>query len=437
MSIAKKSSLDFATQVGIFLISGIAGIVIARKCLPEGYGAFKLILLANTLSLNLTNLGLSIANTYFVGKDPRRLREAHTVSIFLAFVFILILFSLIMLGGDIVRRLFFKDIPTPYLLIAIGLLPFSLYYAIWTGILIGLGKIYLLSLFNFIYQFLQNFTFIVLLLVFRQQLQGLIISWAVILILGVLVMIFILWLKYGGGFAPLNFSLVKSYIKFGFTAYFGNIASYLFTRVDTLIVAKFFTLADVGLYSLAVSLTEKVWLISAAMEKAAYSPVLSSKRDEAIFLVQKVLRNTLFFTFLFVLLIFVAAPILIPILYGRKFIESISLLRILIIGAIFFAGSRIFAIYFTGYKGKPIIPSTIAWFMFFLNAGLCYWLTQRIGLIGASAAMAISYTIMFLTYSILFVRDTRVKSLRHLYFITREDILNYYSFLSKLLSRRR
>ena len=53
MGIAKKSTFDLVTQVSIVIISGIAGIIIARRLHPEGYGAFRLVLLANTLSLNL------------------------------------------------------------------------------------------------------------------------------------------------------------------------------------------------------------------------------------------------------------------------------------------------------------------------------------------------------------------------------------------------
>lgn len=433
MSIAKKSGVDFLMQVGIFLISGIAGIVIARIYLPEGYGAFKLVLLANTLALNLTNLGLQIANTYFVGKDTSRLPQAHSVSISLLFLFTFVLFGLIMIGGDTVRRLFFKEIPSPYLLIAIGLLPFSLYYAVWTGILIGLGRIVLLALFNFIYQCLQNIAFIILLLLFRPPLIAIIIAWAVIQILAVLAMLYVLLRKLGGGIAPLNLSLMKNYVKFGFTAYFGNVASTLFTRVDTLIVSNLFGNAGVGLYSLAVTLAEKVWLIAASMEKASYSPIIGAKRDEALFLIQKVLRNTLFLSLLFAIFIFLVAPILIPLLYGQKFLDSIPILRILSLSAIFFAGSRILAIYFTGYKGKPIIPSTIAWFMFALNSGLCYELSRKYGLIGASASMAISYSIMFLTYVLLFIRDSGVKKLLSLFFVNRDDLKDYYRFLRRLL----
>ncbi|MCD6385644.1 oligosaccharide flippase family protein [Candidatus Sumerlaeota bacterium] len=437
MGIAKKSTFDLVTQVSIVIISGIAGIIIARRLHPEGYGAFRLVLLANTLSLNLTNLGLSIANTYFIGKDPRRLSEAHTISVFLAFIFTITLLALVTLVGDIIRNLFFKDIPIPYLLIAIGLLPFSLYYAIWTGILIGLGRIILLSIFNLSYQFTQALCFIVLLVVFKQGLSAIIISWATIQVLAVFVMLYILRHRFGKVFAPLNFSLLKRFIKFGFTAYFGNVASNLLTRVDTLIVSNILGVASVGLYSLAGTLAEKLWLLPASMEKASYSKVIAADKDEAVFLIQKILRNTLFLTLLGGGVVFIFASFIIRFLYGAEYVLSAGVLRIFLVGVVLFGGCRIFAMYFTGFKGKPQIPTAIAWVMFAINATLCYLLTRRYAIWGAASATAYSYFVMFLIYTTLFVKDSGIKSLHSLFIINKDDLRNYWRFVQSSVFRRR
>ncbi len=432
MGIAKKSSIDFATQIGIVFVSGVAGIIVARFLHVEGYGAFKLVLLANTLSLNMTNLGLSIANTYFIGKDERYLPEAHTISVVLACFFTFILFVLLMLVGDFLRQAFFKDIPVQYLLIAIGLLPFSLYYAVWTGILIGLGRIVLLSVFNFTYQFIQATGFILLLVVFRQHLIALIISWAAIQVGAVFVMMFLLKRYYKKIFAPLNFHLLKKFMRFGFTAYFGNVASNLLTRIDMLIVSSFLGVGSVGLYSIAgTTLAEKLWLIAAAMEKASYSSVISADKQDAVFLIKKIERNTLFLSFCAAVFLFIIAPWVVPFLYGSEYAPSAGLLRIFLAGTVIYGGSRIFAMYFTGFKGKPQIPTAIAWVMFTINAVLCYILTRTYGIWGAVSATVCSYLVMFSIYLVLFVREAGIKDLRPLLLINREDIKTYFTYARK------
>ncbi len=437
MGIARKSTFDLASQVGIVIVNGIAGIIIARAFHPEGYGAFRLVLLANTLCLNFTNLGLSIANTYFIGKDVRRLPEAHTISIFLSFLFTVTLFVILIVSGDFIRINFFRDIPIAYLLIAVGLLPFSLYYAVWTGILIGLGKIVLLAIFNFCYQLAQSTGFIILIVVFKQQLTALIIYWATIQIGAVILMLLILWRQHRNLFAPLNFPLMKKFVTFGFTAYFGNVASNLLTRIDTLIVSNLLGVTSVGFYMLAGTFAEKVWLFAAAMEKASYSKVISATKEEAIFLIQKILRNTLFISFVGIAVVFIIAPFLITFLYGSEYAPSIDLLRIFLIGAMLFGGCRIYAMYFTGFKGKPQIPTAIAWVMFIINASLCYIFTRFFGILGAAAATASSYFVMFLIYTTLFIRDSGIKQIAPLFIINRGDIKAYIQFIKSLISRRR
>lgn len=276
-----------------------------------------------------------------------------------------------------------------------------------------------------------------MLVVFKQGLSAIIISWATIQVLAVSVMLIILRQKSGKVFAPLNFKLLKRFIKFGFTAYWGNVASNLLTRVDTLIVSNIIGVAGVGIYGLAGTIAEKLWLLSAAMEKASYSKVISADKDEAVFLIQKILRNTLFLSLLGGAVVFVFAHLIIRFLYGSEFMLTADVLRIFLVGTIFFGGCRIFAMYFTGFKGKPQIPTAIAWVMFPINAVLCYILTRKFGLWGAVSATAYSYFLMFLIYTTLFARDTGIKNLRSLFIINKEDLKNYWDLVQSFLVRRR
>ncbi len=424
MSIAKKSTYDFVSQLVILAFTFVSGVAVAVILGPKVSGVFRLVLFCNLLCVNMSNLGIGIANTYHLGKDRTKLAELHSLSICVIIGMTLVVLAVVLIFGEWLRHVLFRDVSTPHLLIAVGLLPFTLYYVMWVGMLIGLGEIKLLSIFNAIYYAVQSVLFIFILLILRLWLTALLISWAAVQILAVVCMVYILhrWVPL---WVPVNKTLLKRVLQFGIVAHIGNVASTLLGRVDWLVISNRIGDIGIGYYGLATSLAEKVWLVAASMEKASYSSVTGAEKPEACELTKKLFRNTFFISAAIVVALLIVSYPLIALVYTKEYLPSLFPFRVLLCGTIFFGGCRIFAIYFTGHKGKPRIPTTIAWIMLAVKVPLVIWLTVLYGIRGTAIATTGVYVLMFIVYFTLFVRDSGMRRLHEFFLITREDLAAY------------
>jgi O-antigen/teichoic acid export membrane protein len=430
MSIAKKSTYDLASQFLIILATSISGIVVARVLGYQLRGKFVLVLAASTQCLNTTNLGIGIANTFIVGKDRTRVAEMHTLSLVLLALITAATFVAVYFFGDTVRLVIFKDVARRDLLIGIGLLPFALYFVVWSAILVGLGEIKLLSLFNTIYYSVQSLAFIVILIVFKGGVSALIISWATIYVLAVGVMLVILSRRFKL-LAPFSFSLVKKTLSFGGRAYVGNVASSFLTRNDVFFLSGRIGAGAVGIYQLAQSLVEKMWLIAAAVEKGAASKIIGCSKEEASQLIIRAFRNTLFLSVIIIMPVFLLSRFIIVALYGRQYEGAVEPFRILLWGVTCFGLSRVFALYFTGNRGKPHVPTMIAWVVLVrYNMILCDIVIGRVGWLAAAAwVTASTYLVQLLIYFFLFLNDTGVRSLAQFFIIRKSDLETYRNLL--------
>jgi O-antigen/teichoic acid export membrane protein len=424
VSIAKKSTYDFVSQLVILAFTFVSGVAVAVILGPKVSGVFRLVLFCNLICVNLANLGIGIANTYYLGKDRTKLAELHSLSVCLIIGITLVVLGVVLVSGEWLRHVLFRDVSVAYLLIAMGLFPFTLYYAVWVSMLIGLGEIKLLSIFNATYYAVQSVLFIFILLILRLWLTALLISWAVVQILAVGWMVYILS-RWSPLWVPVNWALVKRVLRFGTVAHIGNVASTLLGRVDWLVISNRIGDVGIGYYGLATSLAEKVWLVAASMEKASYSSVTGAEKPEACELTKKIFRNTFFISGTIVVLLLLVSYPLIGLVYTKEYLPSLFPFRVLLCGAVFFGGCRIFAIYFTGHKGKPRIATTIAWVMLAVKMPLVIWLTVVYGIGGTAVATTGMYIVMFIVYFTLFVRDSGLRRLQEFFVITREDLAAY------------
>ena len=61
-------SINFGSQIIIFIVSSISSIIIARALGPSGKGIYSLAIAIPSLAVALTNMGINFSNIYFIGK---------------------------------------------------------------------------------------------------------------------------------------------------------------------------------------------------------------------------------------------------------------------------------------------------------------------------------------------------------------------------------
>lgn len=130
----------------------------------------------------------------------------------------------------------------------------------------------------------------------------------------------------------LDFREIYGFIKIGVYRLGSQILDFFASRIDILLIGKFFGMDDLGIYNLAKDLIVKPFSIlntltsnvaAAAFAKIQQSLILLSKYYSKIVNIVSVISIPIY------LVIFIAADIIVVILYGSEHIEVAILLRIL------------------------------------------------------------------------------------------------------------
>ncbi len=172
-----------------------------------------------------------------------------------------------------------------------------------------------------------------------------------------------------------------------------GLAAVLYLKVDQIMLARMISNEAVGIYSVAVRLSE-VWFFFPAAFAAAIFPVLlrSKAQSEARYLkqLQQSCDALLYSSLAVTLLVIFLAPFLIPFLFGDKYQDSAAVLAIHIWGGTF--------VFMRALVSKWLISESLLPYSLWshglgaiVNVGLNIFLIPKFGYFGAAWATLIAY----------------------------------------------
>ena len=263
---------------------------------------------------------------------------------------------------------------------------------------------------------------------------GAILSFACSQLLMVLVSIVFMFKGYKLGI-PRLFSLAyfKESLFFGLKGHFSNVLSFINYRIDMFLLAYFIDDISVGIYSIAVLLAERIWLVSQSISSVLFARVanLNSDKERNTF-TSLASRNTFFITLLGGGFLALMSHWLILTFFGAEYADSVEPFLYIIPGIILFSMSKVLANDFIG-RGYPEINTYIACVTAFVNLGLNVWLIPIYGIKGAAISTSTSYILDACLKSIYFSKKNGI-SFREFCVIKSSDIELYKSKIVKLLS---
>ena len=136
----KDTIITFATRSSSVILGLVISVIIARALGPEGRGVYSLAILLPGLLVTFTNLGINPATVFYVAKKKYSLKEVFGNNILLT---ILISIFTIFIGLIIIpcfRNELFPGVGNEYLLLALCLIPFPLFFDFISHILVGMQK---------------------------------------------------------------------------------------------------------------------------------------------------------------------------------------------------------------------------------------------------------------------------------------------------------
>ncbi len=438
-SFSKNSIITFLTEILIFIFGFIILVIITRILGPEKKGIYSLILLVPALIINFGSFGIGNANVYFIGSKKYKIQDIASNSLLLAVIlggFLIIVFWILIHFEFFKNFIHFGQLPSLYLWIVVLSIPISLLFSFFQNIVLGTGKIKNYNMIRILQNTLWLVAVFLLLVIFKRGVFGAVFSY-IFSIFGVAIFTIALVRKITKFHFSFNKGLLKELFNYGGKAYIANTVSFLNYRFDMFLIVLLLNpaiaVASVGIYSIAVAIAEKLFIIPGALSTVLF-PTVSSMNNgsEANDLTSKVVRHTFFIMFISSLLLFFLAKPLITIVFGSSFASAALPLMILLPGIVAFSIGGVIAADLSG-RGKPqfAIYSSLACLI--TNIILNIIFIPKWGISGAAFASAISYWMDTIVVLIAFLKISK-KPLAEVLLVNKEDLKDYIKAINNFRS---
>lgn len=194
-----------------------------------------------------------------------------------------------------------------------------------------------------------------------------------------------------------NYKYYKYFFGVGMPLTLSILASVINSQIANYIIAIFLSTKDVGYYSIAFVLAGSWCIISTTLITSFITTVYnynSSQVDVYIKFSAKIFYVVSFISILIVSFFNFFAENIVVFLYGKDYLASISILKILLWTQFFWVLSYLFSRLIIKYSGyKFLAYKTI--FSLILNLASCLFLVKEYGVIGVAYAALISEIISF------------------------------------------
>ncbi len=237
--------------------------------------------------------------------------------------------------------------------------------------------------------------------------------------------------------ASIKASGLSEVVRFATPSYLSNLTQFLNYRLDVFFVSFFAGAAAVGLYTLAVTLAQAIWLFSnaAALVLLPRIASLQEAKTENAAQTARITRLALWLSAVSALLLALVAEFLLTRIYGEAFRGSLVPLLWLLPGIVIFSATNVIASYLAGI-GKPRLNWFASLAGLFVTVTLNLLLIPRLNIVGAAISSTASYTTSTVLTLWFFVRQSGIP-MRNVLMPTMNDVNFLFSQARALFQRPR
>jgi glycosyltransferase involved in cell wall biosynthesis/O-antigen/teichoic acid export membrane protein len=400
------SVLGRATSTGIrvvglrlssYAVGFLASIMIARAIGPTGRGLYAYPVALLGLVMALAHLGLEFSQVHLAarGKDLRRMwADATVFSMVAGAVCWAAVAGLIVLAPRVADGL-----PLSWIAVPIGLVPFLLMSLYWANLLQLDGRLVMATWASWIGVALQMAATGALF--FTHELtpfRVLMLQW----LTNGSTWLLLLAACRRAGLVTVRVDpvLIRQSMAFGVKAYVAQIFFYLVLRADQVLVAHYAGYRQLGLYALATTVAELLWLLTDPLAGALMPHMVRARTGDDRRLSFSTARISLLILTVAAVSVWFLAPLAIPTVYGAGFAGAVPALRLLLPGVVALGAARSLGSVRVK-EGRMVITSVLGLGAFGLNVALNLALLPWIGIRGASIASSACYVALALSYVVI------------------------------------
>jgi O-antigen/teichoic acid export membrane protein/O-antigen ligase len=182
---------------------------------------------------------------------------------------------------------------------------------------------------------------------------------------------------------------MRQYGSYALRAYLPNLVQYGMLRMDVPVIQVLAGTTAVALYAVALPFAEALLLLPVAVGLVLFPQVTSGAVNRAA--TQRIAITVMITTTAFAAAIAVATPLVVPVLYGSPYRESVTVVWSMLPGLIVFSAARTTQTYLSGTDNlRPVVMAAVAGVAAGMIALLA--LVFRFGALGAGIADSAGYT---------------------------------------------
>lgn len=393
-----------ATNASVLLFSILTSLLSAWALGPDGRGDFVIITTWLFVFSLLANVGMPVAHRYWMARQPESAGAINTNTIIVTLLgsvtmfvagWLIIPFVLKGQRAEIVwfTQIYLLNIPVILFTdLARGQLEGAKFFG-W----IGIARVSFISF--------QALSFGVLYLLGRLDLGYSLIMIIIGQVLCMSIMVGAVIFKIRPKFV-FDFQVLLIELHYGVRSYLGNLTEFAVWRLDQMMLTALAEPKMVGLYAVAVAISEITSSLAASVSDALMPEVAGAKEEStSVALLGRSLRLTFYAQFAALVPIWILEPYVLEYVFGPSFLEASGALRLLLIASLLWSAGQICISGLNGF-GHPGLGTISRVASAVSTVIALVVLLPVLGIVGAALASIIGYGIMFAA-SLVFLLKTR------------------------------
>lgn len=404
--IARNARLILIADITILLSNVVSSLIGARALGPAGRGDLLVIVLWPPVVAMLAGLGLPTAYRYWMAREPERVSFLFSNAVLYTLAVGVVS---VVLADLIVPHMVGQRSPQVMMLLRVYQvnIPAALFLDLMRGLLEGTRRFGWAGAARMIFFGVQAIGFAGLWSVGHLTVATAMITMITAQTTSMLLALIAVCGQLRPSWQP-SWIEFKNSMHYALRDYPGGVADFTTLRLDQLVLAAMASNVAIGLYVVAVRLSEMTTLAADAIADALMPEVAASKAENrAELLWARSLRLAIYMHLVLLPPLWLAAPLILRILFGQSFVPATGAFRWLLLaagvwslGSIVISGLRGF-----GYPGLSTVAKFSAAAV--TTVGLLV-LLPRLGITGAAIASLIGYSVMLFISLFAFVKKRRL-----------------------------
>lgn len=416
-----QSTLVMQVVLAVFALG--LSVVLARWLTEADRGLYAVVVTFALLADNVLQLGLRLSVIYRINRVGVPRARALGAALWISFAAIVVgLAVALIVGGPLRARLLLNAGPA-FLWLAVALTSFELVGSLFEAVARAIDRFDLRNRYQMAMSGLSLVAVALVLIAGQGGPLAALIAVAVVRA-ALLVALATLVLRETGLELRPHPEELRATLDFGLRGYLQQLLAKLHERIDVVLLAALHVdAAQIAFYAVAVSVIDRLRLIPDAIGSALLPKLAALEHDATGAYTSRVTRHSVFWVCASALALVVAAPPLLPLVFGRAYAASTLPLLVLAPATVLLTVRRLVANYFTA-SGRPGFNAGVQALAFVLNVAANLVAIPRWGIVGAAGASLFSYGFEALA-TLWFFRNETGQAMRETLIVRRDDLAEY------------